>query len=234
LNTYPFVIWCRQRTGSISLFAALCSASEHTPAEIEPFDFGPTSDRQFSNVGKRMPWPERDRALRKICDGRLLIKHCYENLSEEFNLALAWISTRAGYRHIHLTRRDEIARLVSKGIAERHGTWGAHDWTRHRFREYLVAGRGLPPLDVPMLRRYHEDCERKWRRVGPLLKALEVAFEDLFGPVKERTLARIALFLSMPEASANIMAANLGHGQDTRAIWKLIPNIDELRKVVAV
>src|SRR5271170_378830 len=102
MHQHPWIIWCRQRSGSISLFTAVCSVSEYTPAEIEPFDFGPTGDRQFTNVGKRMGPADRDRSLRQVCDSRLVIKHCYENLSQGFNHALAEISTKAGYRHIHL------------------------------------------------------------------------------------------------------------------------------------
>ena len=229
---HPWVIWCRQRTGSISLFTALCATSEYTPAEIEPFDFGPTGDRQFTEVGKRMVPADRDRSLRAICDSRFLIKHCYENLSNDFNHALAEISTKAGYRHIHLVRRNELARLISKGVAEQHGTWGAHEWTRERYARYAASGHKLPPLDVAMLKRYHDECERKWRAVEPLLRSWSVASEDIWlNPLT--ALSPVAQFLNMPESSAQQMASKLGRGHGTAAIWSLIPNIDELREAIA-
>jgi hypothetical protein len=231
-HSHPWIIWCRQRSGSISLFAAISTASEHPQAEIEPFDFGPIGDRQFTNVGKRMAPEDRDRSLREICDGKLVIKHCYENLSEGFNHALAEISTKAGYRHIHLVRRDELARLVSKGVAEQHGTWGAHEWTRERFAAYVASGKKLPPLDVPMLKSYHDQCEARWRSVGPLLAAFEVVSEEVFAnpaPI----LSRVAVYLGMPESCGQTMAAHIGTPHGTRAIWELIPNTAELKGAIA-
>lgn len=174
---------------------------------------------------------DRDRALREICDRRLVIKHCYENLSADFNHAFAELSTKAGYRHIHLVRRDELARLVSKGVAEQQGTWGAHDWTRERFARLRESGRALPSLDVPMLKRYHEECQAKWSALEPLLRGLQIVSEDLFrdpGP----SLRRVAHFLRMPEHYAVTIAANLGRGHGTQAIWKLIPNIEQLRNAI--
>lgn len=232
-TSFPFIIWCRQRTGSISLFSALCSASEHTPAEIEPFDFGNVSDRQFTDVGKRMGNSARDWSLRNICDQRLLIKHCYENLSEEFNHALAKISTLAGYRHIHLVRKDEVARLISKGIAEQHGTWGAHDWTFKRYDEWLANGKQLPPLNVAALKKYSEVSEARWSAVGHLLEAHEVTFEGLFSATGV-VLSRIAQYVGFPQSKITSMRDSMGTGQKTPSIWRLIPNIEELRRSVMV
>jgi hypothetical protein len=120
--SFPFIIWTCQRTGGISLFSALSSVSEHPAAENEPFDNDGPRKRQFTDVGRMLPVPGRDKRLREIVDGGWLIKHCYELFPDEFNHALAEISTRAGYRHIHLVRRDEMGRLISKGIAERYST----------------------------------------------------------------------------------------------------------------
>lgn len=230
-SSFPFIIWCRQRTGSISLFSALCSASEHTSAEIEPFDFGNVSDRQFTDVGKRMDASARDCALRDICDRHLLIKHCYENLSEEFNFALAKISTLAGYRHIHLVRKDEVARLISKGIAEKHGTWGAHDWTFKRYEDWKAQGKQLPPLDVAALKKYSNISESRWTAVGSFLQSFEVTFEDLFSATNA-VLSRIADYIGMPQSKIHLMRDSIGIGQKTPSIWRLIPNIEELRFAV--
>lgn len=232
-TSHPWIIWCRQRTGSISLFAALCAASEHAPAESEPFDWVPTGERQFSDIGKRMVAADRDRSLRQICDQPWVIKHCYENLSEEFNHALAEISTRAGYRHIHLVRRNELARLVSKGVAEQYGTWFDCHTTREVFSAHLGAGKEMAPLDIAALKRYHDGCKAKWAAVGPLLRSLDVIAEDLFGHDPVATFSRAAQFLGMPRFSADTMGRNLGKGQGTRGVWKLIPNIEDLRRAIA-
>jgi hypothetical protein len=226
--SHPFIIWCRQRTGSISLFYSLCSVSEHSPAEIEPFDFGNVGDRQFSYVGKRLTPSDRDRELRAICDGRILIKHCYENLSAEFNHALAEISTRAGYRHVHLRRKDEVARLISKGVAEQHGTWGAHPWTRALYDEWRAKRLQLPPLDIPRLREYHERSESRWNALAGLLRPHEVTFEELFS-APATVLPRLAAYIGVPDTLVPVMRKNLGTGQRTWTIWDLIPNVEELR-----
>jgi hypothetical protein len=161
-----------------------------------------------------------------------MIKHCYENLSAEFNRALAEISTRAGYRHIHLVRRDELARLISKGVAEQHGTWGGHEWTRERYAQYVSRGQSLPPLDVPMLAGYHRDCLSKWEGVRPLLRSLELRSEDLFTqPIS--VLSKVGRFLHIPESRVEVMARELGHDHRTRDIWRLLPNIPQLREAIA-
>ena len=230
--SFPFIIWCRQRTGSISLFYSLCSASEHTPAQCEPFDADVTKDRQFTNVGKRMRPRERDVALRSICDDRFLIKHCYENLSEEFNHALAEISTRAGYRHIHLVRHNELARLISKGIAEQHGTWVADGWTRAKYQDWKRRGLKLPPLDIPAMKQYHELSESRWRALAGLLRPHEVMSENFFS-VPRLVLSRITDYLGMPTSNVQTMLNNIGASQSTPSIWKLLPNIQELKDAIA-
>jgi LPS sulfotransferase NodH len=178
-----------------------------------------------------MPPGERDKALRLICDRRLLIKHCYENLSEDFNHALAEISTRAGYRHIHLFRRDEIARLISKGLAEQHGTWGASEFTRARHAAWLATGEKLPPLDVAALKQYHDLCESRWMAVSGLLRAHDVEFEQL---TREpgRVLDRLAVYLRLPSAFVPGMCRKLGRGQDSRDVWRLIPNTNKLQAAI--
>jgi hypothetical protein len=227
--SHPFLLWCRQRTGSISLFYSMTSVSEHEAAQPEPFDRDIDKDRQFSAIRRMSQW-ERDRALREICDKGYLIKHCYENLPEDFNHALAEISTRAGYRHVHLRRRDETARLISKGIAEQYATWVPGDWTTARFEELTRRGQ-IQPLDVAALKTYHDVSEARWAALAGLLRAYEVSFEDLFSRPKP-TLSRLAAYIGVPQSSVGTMLSNLGNGQNTAGIWKLIPNVEELRKVI--
>jgi hypothetical protein len=228
----PFVIWCCQRTGSNSLMDALCAVSEYKPAPPEPFDTRIAEDRHFAEI-RKMPPSARDRALEDMCSRRLLIRHCYENLPDEFNLALCRISTKFGYRHVRLLRRDEIGRLISKGIAEQHGTWIPTEWTAARFAEWKAASRMLPPLDVKALKEYHDRCKSRWRTLASM-QYLTVMFEDLFvlGPARE-VLSRVAIYLDIPQTSVSTMVVNLGRGQNTPGIWSLIPNIDELERAIA-
>lgn len=229
--SFPFIIWCCQRTGSNSLFNALRAVSEHPPAPSEPFDSRIAEDRQFAYI-PGLPADRCDGALREMCGARLLIRHCYENLPDDFNRALAEVSTRAGYRHIHLQRRDEIARLISKGIAEQHGAWIPTDWTRAKYREWLSDGRTLPPLDVTALKDYHQLCVRKRKAIAGSLSVHVVRYEELFTDDPYSVLGGLASYLGFPHSSLPLMRNALGHGQDTPAIWKLIPNIEELRNAI--
>lgn len=224
-HSHPFIIWTRQRTGGISLFTGLCAASEHPAAEIEPFDFSNVSDRQFSDVGKRLLPAERNRRLREIADSGSLIKHCYENLSDDFNLSLARTFTRAGYRHIHLTRKNELARLISKGIAEQQGTWGNHRWTQERYAALLREGRRLT-LDVAALRRYRHLCDARWLAVSPILNAFEITTEQVFA--RHGAITALVAYLDLPPHSTDTIICNLGTPHGTARMYHLIENLPEL------
>lgn len=230
-SPHPFVLWCRQRTGSVSLFYAIALPHGGPIAENEPFDCREGRIRQFSVVSSAQP-AERDTALRKIADHAWLIKHCYENASDEFNRALAVITTRAGYRHIHLDRRDKVAHLISKAVAERYDAWWANDQTAALYARWLAAGNQLVPLDVQGLKSWLRNAEAKWQRLRIPLAALEIASEDLFR-TPGSALLRIGAFLDLPPCARDRMSKELGRTQNTRSVWPLIPNVDDLRKALA-
>jgi hypothetical protein len=102
--------------------------SEHPAAEHEPFNHEARDIRQFGHVYKEWVNTRNVDPLRKLCRSHFLIKHVYDKFDDAFNSSLALAAYNAGYRQIHLLRRDKVARLASKGIANAEGTWypGAH------------------------------------------------------------------------------------------------------------
>ena len=228
--SHPFIIWTMQRTGGISLFTALSSVSEHPAAENEPFDYDGQRDRQFTDVGRRMPTYEQEKGLRGIVDSRWLIKHCYELFPDSFNLRLAEISTRAGYQHIHRYRENEVARLVSRGFAQRYGTWVNGAWNDTACKS-LANCRRLT-LDVPALRRYHEVCISRWSALQPLLRAFEISMEETLDHRRLTVLAGLACFLNIPQSKVPEISANMGRPNQASRLYGMISNRNELAAAI--
>ena len=222
----PWIIWTVPRTGGTNLSAALKSLSERPAAEDEPFQFG-DNPRQFSGVYER--WRRRPSAigeLSSICEVGWCIKHIPESFDDAFNIALAQETERAGYRHIHLTRRDEFARLISRDVAEQLNAWEARD-AFPLIHEILAGRHRLHPLDVPHLIVNKRLGEHRWRMIRPhLSNVVEITTEEIIidpGFI----IQRLALVLGLDcESAAKTLPAQ---GQDTKRIWHLIPNLDELR-----
>src|SRR5580700_3582495 len=155
----PFILWTLQRTGGTNLFNLLVEMSTHTAAEHEPFNFDRRQPRQFAKV--YLDWRNtRDvGALHAICAKRVLIKHVYEWFDDDFNTSLSMAADKYAYRHVHLLRRDSVARLISKGVAEESGVWYPPD--AEKIFPQVLKGQRQIKLDVPYLVRKHDLAERK-------------------------------------------------------------------------
>jgi hypothetical protein len=230
----PWIIWCQQRTGSIALFNALVKVSDHPAAESEPFD-GSIEKRQFSDVSNsRM----RDASLAKICAEGWLIKHVFDRLPLDFNLALARATTKAGYRHIHLKRRYELARLLSLGLAEQKALWVKCETTEQSIQDILAGKRSLQPLPIDDLIRRSREAGAQWRRIEKSLPALYTVFtEDIFRPnivVRRSHITRLLSILGIDfDRAGGVDEALRYSGQRSWRLAHLVPNIDELRRAVA-
>jgi hypothetical protein len=122
--------------------------SEHPAAEHEPFNHEARDIRQFGHVYKEWVNTRNVDPLRKLCRSHFLIKHVYDKFDDAFNSSLALAAYNAGYRQIHLLRRDKVARLASKGIANAEGTWYPGDDVAQIFAE-VRTGRRQPQLTPP-------------------------------------------------------------------------------------
>ena len=243
--TYPFIIWTMQRTGGTSLSELLMALSEHRAAEHEPFNFE-RDPRQFAAVARHWHEAREIAALRqglnRILADNYLIKHCYEFHAVALNRELIQASVGTPFRHIHLLRRDELSRLVSKFIAQSNGTW-FKDYARTVYDDIRTGRRRLASLPVNQVvqqfrqtRRAAEDM-RQWLR-GAGVPAMALDYEDLFVGDREerlRHLARLLQFLGfdddVPEQHRELIEDKIfASGQDTASVMEFVPN---LRAVVA-
>ena len=242
--SHPFIIWTMQRTGGTSLTELLMAMSEHKSADHEPFN----RDRQFGAV--TIAWSEAkdEAALRHALAGilaeRYLIKHTYELRDMTINLALMEAAGRS-YRHVFLYRRDELARLVSKFVAQAHGTWFTGDYASRVYSRIQEGERKLGPLPVAKVvaayRRGRAMTEEILASFGDLdLAPFSLAYEDLYHGEREPRLARLGELFEFlgfsPEAverhRANVEEKIFGEGQNTRAIAPHVPNLGQVVRAV--
>ena len=246
----PFFIWTMQRTGGTALADLLMEMSEHRRAEHEPFNWSRTNPRQFWPVAEA--WNRtRDPdalagALEAIFAQNYLIKHCYELFATPFNEHLVQALAKTSYRHIHLLRRDESARLLSKFVAEAQGTW-FRDYARKVYAEVADGKRALEPVPVgDMVRHFHHcrnatDTVAGWlTEVGP--DARHVYFEDLYEGERDQRLFHLRGLLDFLgftgadiERHRHMIEAKIFHaGQDTRATVAVhLPNYREACRALA-
>lgn len=234
----PWIIWTLQRSGSIALFEALRKVTEpqYRLAESEPFD-GSVETRQFSAIAALPPaeWPAR---LDAICQSKWCLKHVYDRLPLEFNLALAAATSKAGYQHIYLIRLNEFARLVSLGVAENEATWLHNSFLTHKALDEIRQGkRTMRPIDVPSLMARSRVAMQMWSQIGPHLTRLEVVRSEKLtsrnkvvrGKVLRELFAHLELpFNSIAKAEAHLETS----GQGTFGVWNRVQNLDQLRTAI--
>ena len=245
----PFIIWTMQRTGGTALTDLLMEMSEHRSAEHEPFNWAKKSPRQFWPITDA--WNKtRDHValagdLDAILAQNVLLKHCYELLQMPFNQHLMQAAAKTRYRHIHLLRRDETARLTSKFIAESQGTW-FRDYARKVFAEVADGQRAMPALPVEDMVRHFRHCRSATETVSAWLADLgaesrRVYYEDLYEGDRETRLAHLLgllNFLGFTQADVDrhrfVMEAKIFHaGQETRSVAPYVPNLAAARAALA-
>lgn len=224
----PFILWAATRTSSTNL-------AEATGAENEPFHFGPPPNRLNWVYAE---WQQHGMVghLDQVCHMRECFKHLPEWFDDGFNIALAQAATRAGYRHIHLIRLNELDRLVSNDVAGQLDAW----WPKEaddRFAELRSGERHLNPLDVTRLIENARRVRQAWRAVEPhLAPVLTLTQEDLTSrdvDIRGDALRRLAGFLGLPGDSLRDLDLSMQFGgQKTVRIRDLVPNVGELRQAL--
>jgi hypothetical protein len=213
---HHFIIWAIARTGSTTLGRALGALNEPLQRLGE----------NFADVAE----------IESLCATRQSVKHLYEECPDANNIALARAATRHGYRHIHLVRCNEFARLVSRDIATQKEAW-TPELAASRFAALKAGDDNLQPLNVNHLLNLHWMAVHRWRaireQVGTLLT---VRFEDLTAvdrPRRHKTLRRLGAYLGLShEELGKLERAMINGGQRTHAVWNLAPNIGELRRAL--
>ncbi len=245
----PFIIWTMQRTGGTALAELLMEMSEHRSAEHEPFNWARKSPRQFWPMTEAWNKTRDHVALSGELDAILaqnfLIKHCYELLQMPFNQHLMQATAKTRYRHVHLLRRDETARLTSKFIAESQGTW-FRDYARKVFAEVADGQRALPSLPVDDMVKHFRHCRDATETVSGWLADMgadsrRVYYEDLYEGDRDTRLAHLLgllNFLGFTQADVDrhrfVMEAKIFHaGQETRNVAAYVPNLEAARAALA-
>ncbi|MBV9756866.1 MAG: sulfotransferase family 2 domain-containing protein [Alphaproteobacteria bacterium] len=240
--SHPFLIWTIQRTGGTSLTELLMDISEHRKADHEPFNWR-KSPRQFAAVAQHFAETRDEAALAASLDDifgqKYLIKHCYE-LHPELTRPLMQAAARAGYRHVHLLRRDEMSRLFSKFVAEANGTW-FKDYSSKVYGDILAGRRKLNPLPVKKMVEQFEYCRSETDAVRHYMRecsveSLAITYEDLYVGERDerlRHLQRLLDFLGFgPEAITQHRAVVddklFNSGQDTASVVQFVPNLQEV------
>ena len=238
--SHPFIIWTMQRTGGTSLADLLMEMSEHPAAEHEPFN----RDRQFGAVTAAWADAHDEAALAEAMAGilkqRFLIKHTYELRDMALNAALLRAAAATGYRHIFLLRQDELARLVSKFIAEANGTWFA-DYAAKVYDKIRAGERRLSPVPAANLVASYRRCRQMTEEIRGWMARLalpihDVAYEELYVGDREsrlRHFSRLCRFLDFAPEVIELHRADieekLFHGsQNTQSILGFLPNLDEI------
>jgi hypothetical protein len=219
------IIWAATRTSSTNLCLAL-------GAESEPFQAGPPASRLHWAY---RAWQKRKTTIpiMNLCASHKSFKHIPEHFDDGFNAEIAKISTRLGYRHLHLVRLNELDRLISNDIAGQLNAWNTND-ARAKFAEIKAGTRRLNLLDVPRLVQNSRRVIEAWDAVDAYLApVLLVTYEELTIRDEVRrshVLNRIDRFLelSMTEAIALAEACVAG-GQNTAQVRDAVPNVAELR-----
>ena len=246
----PFFIWTMQRTGGTALTDLLMEMSEHRSAEHEPFNWSRTSPRQFWPVAEAWNRNHDGEALagslEAIFAQNYLIKHCYELFAAPFNEHLVQALAKTPYRHVHLLRRDECARLMSKFVAEAQGTW-FRDYARKIYAEIADGTRALEPVPVSDMVRHFHHCRRATETVSGWLTELGpdarlVYFEDLYEGERDTRLFHLRGLLDFlgftaeeVERHRHLIEAKIFHaGQDTRStVATHLPNYREACRALA-
>jgi len=247
--SYPFFIWTMQRTGGTALTDLLMEMSEHKSADHEPFNWARAKPRQFWPITEA--WQKTKnvatltRSLRALFADKYLIKHCYEIHTDDFNQFLMEASARVSYRHIILYRRDEYARLISKYIAESHGTW-FKDYAERVFDEVAEGRRKLGSLPVDKMVAHYMRCRNATEFIRSGLTRLgvdfkEIYYEDLYSGDAETRLKHVHDLLDFLgftaadiEKHAALIDQKIFHsGQNTGGVARFVPNLDQVREALA-
>ena len=247
--SYPFFIWTMQRTGGTALTELLTQISEHPSAEHEPFNWRGNHPRQFGAVTRG--WNETHdnaaalAAMAEIFAQRPLIKHCYELHPMPFNRLLMQATAQTDYRHIVLLRRDELARLVSRFVAQATGTW-FRDYAGKVFEELASGRRQLNPIPVDKVVEHYRHCRQATNAVRQRLpefgiEPYVVHYEDLYvgesGPRLENLAALLRHLEFPPQAMTEYGAAIddriFNAGQDIATIGRFLPNFERVTAALA-
>lgn len=239
----PFIIWTFRRTGGSALSLLLKARSGFGAWEDEALNL----DRELGHIshsGQRGGDRARlDSEMQAMLAERKCLKHCIETVPWPVTDALLRHSHAAGYGHVLLLRLNETERQLSLLLANATGAWNGHDaWDRHRaLREGTLR---LAPANLEALQEQMTHDASLLGRLQRLLYAHDVSFLPVFyehlysGTLAARlaAFAPLAAHLGLPAPSphdAELQHTLMEQGQNSRAIYGFLPNLDAVQAMVA-
>ncbi len=239
----PFIVWTMQRTGGTTLAALLEDLSEFPSFQHEPFNV----DRVLGWIVKHWqengsPTATRENILHAL-ETKPVIKHCYELIPDEFNLALMASATKLGYRHIILDRRDEPKRILSLELAKLTGAWGGNG-VREIYDSIQSGKVKLDAIDQrsamhQMARSYNSRRTLSEQMTQSNVSPFVVYFEDVYSDPEagRKRISELLNFVGIkPENFDNyakqVDDALLTRGQNSASIMGLVPNIRNVQEAL--
>ncbi len=243
----PFFIWTMRRTGGTSLTNLLMQMSEYKEVEHEPFN----RDRVFANIAAdhKEQFANKDtvmvkQTLRELFADKPLIKHCYEIADINFNKVLVTSLKDTEYKHIFLSRRDEVSRMLSLCLAYQTNVWGKHG--SEKMYEMIKSGkRLLEPFNMDHVKEEAMIAIQKTRRVQELLTQNSmlckvVYFEDFFVGERHKRLHNLNKLFSYLEFDTSVIQrdrdqieqALFSRSQKSNRIIKYVPNHKEVKAML--
>ena len=236
----PFFIWTMQRTGGTSFANLLIEMSEYPQVLHEPFN----KERTFGNVTKKFhEGDDITKDLDAIFKSKSNIKHCYElnQIGKEFNAQILDAVARADYKHIFLSREDEILRLTSCFLAIQTGVWGARKM--HKYEDIISGKSFLKPFDIDAVIKHYLLCKDSTAYIKTILNEKNISyrtitFEDLYTGSKEARLKHIHQIFEFIEFDSKTIQAyseetdkRIFHSsQQSASIYQYIPNYKETKR----
>lgn len=228
-----FIIWTLRRTGGTNLAVHLGVDYKYH----EPFN----SDRVFGGVqnayrrdGDQQAASE---AIERIASMGVCFKHCVETVPWELSEKIARHSTKMGYKHIFLFRREPQGRVLSLHFAEVFDIWGRKQKEERADPEIegKVQSTHLPVADlVGKEMRDREVLKRVFDFLVDLGSTPAIAvFEDIYNSFDQAVsigiFHRLCGFVNSKKSPTEAEVRRvLFHGaQGTRDKYSLFPNYQD-------
>ena len=243
----PFIIWTLRRTGGTALTDLLMEMSEYETIDHEPFN----TDRKFNFVTyefleQKKKGGEIDihSSLDKAFQSTPLIKHAYDTVDPLFNELFAKYIKSKDYKHIFLTRKDEVSRVLSLFMAYQSGVWGKHG-SESVYEAIRSGEKTLEPFDLEGMMRNLLYAAALTKQVRSILDResinyRDVYFEDFYIGEEDERREKLYALLEYLEFDGEtiyqyrdmIWHILFNRDQKSRSVLEFVPNYTEAREML--
>lgn len=234
----PWILVTVRRTGGTNLATFMNRLSSFRTIQHEPFNSG----RKYGEITDQFI-SSRDihslnSAIVEVLDQKINIKHCFDTVPAEVTQALLSAAIKRNYRIVILTRKDEVARLLSLGAAKATGVW-TKKAASEKYPSIVLGSGQVRSIDISYLLRTANVTTRNIGLILTLLRNhnspyLWVLFEDLYtkNTEKEKTAMMIADFVGIDRQKVQYQLEWFMElqSQNTKEVLPHFPNVREVRE----